>query len=165
MRPSHCYEKTLDKSTLGKEEFTWLTVLSPWEGMAGGVAAGASKRWSRGICSQEERDACWCSACFLLFINSGTPVQRMVSPPHEGWVFFHLHYPNLDSPILTDTLGDCRVCQVDINHHSHRLTECYPSLLLLHSPVSPRRSPPPRWPPILSPSVSPSQAFSVTVLG
>lgn len=61
-----------------------------------GTEAGAWGSWPCGDCCQEaERDECWCSARFLLFIQTGTPSCGMTKHPS------HPNNPNLETPSLT----------------------------------------------------------------
>lgn len=58
----HCCDKILDKSNLRKKVSIFLTVLS--------IMVDRNVRWLVTFtCSQKaERDECWCSVSFLLFI-------------------------------------------------------------------------------------------------
>lgn len=74
-----------------------------------GVASGG---WSHGVHKQEaERDHCWCSASFLLIIQSGSPAYETAPP------IFLVRVPSL-KPLPLQTFPGI-VCLLDDSKCSH----------------------------------------------
>lgn len=114
---SHCYTKMPDQRNFREEGFIWAQTQRPVLRRRESTAAGAWGGWSHGSHSPEaerEPSLCWCSARFLLFIQSETPAHQMALPTLR--VGLPSFFSQQSKSSLTDTPGGgldaSRSCQV-----------------------------------------------------
>ena len=85
--------------------------------------AGVWGSWPATLYLQSiSRDECWCSAHFLLFLQSRTPTHRMVPPTFR--VTFPLSSSNLEASLQTCPKvcfpSDCRAVKLTVKRNGHK---------------------------------------------